>query len=154
MEEHRYIDAHELQLRYPTRDEKMARMREIEKKIGRMEMEDENNDPRLIEGHIRLQRGYRYGCGVIFFCIAIMSVTVVRDGHRWAAVPAILFFVIGGLSVLTGFLFRPSVDRVYEAYTPHRKTPEYRELIEELGYLAKALAQDLQPEDEDRSGEK
>ena len=32
-------------------------MREIEKKIEKMELEDEHNDPVLIEGFIRLARG-------------------------------------------------------------------------------------------------
>ena len=35
---------------YPTRETKIARIREVEKRLEKMELSDETNDPILIEG--------------------------------------------------------------------------------------------------------
>ena len=137
---------------YPTREAKIARIKEIERKLSRMEAEDEGNDPVLIQGHISLKRGFRMGCGVFLICFALMCVQVmgsdVRGEHGWVKIPLFLSVLGAVVMILRGWLYRPDVELIHESYQPHRKTPEFRELIDHMEKLARALSQDLQPEDE------
>lgn len=134
--------------RYPTREEKLLRIKELEKLIAKMDMEDENFDPVLIEGHIRMNRGVRAGCGVLLLCGALMSFSVARDGFRWAAWLAAILTLVGVINLLRGALYRPDARQIRANYKPKRGTKEYRGLVEELSELARALAQDLRAEDE------
>jgi hypothetical protein len=142
-----YRTGRELLEAYPTREQKITRIRALEKAIEKMETEDEHFDPRLIEGHIRMNRGVRAGCGVLFLCGALMSFTVARDGFRWAGYLAALLALIGVINVLRGVLYRPDVKYIQANYKPKRGSKEYREKVEELSQLAQALSQDLQAED-------
>lgn len=135
---------------YPTRETKIARIREIEKKLVKMESEDEENDPTIIEGHIRFQRGFRSGCGVLLLCVAAMFERVYRLPNTGPAtrVFAVLFAFVAAIMILRGILYRPDPKLIHDAYQPHRGTPEYRDLLHQLDVLARALSQDLQAEDE------
>jgi hypothetical protein len=132
---------------YPTREQKITRIRALEKAIEKMETEDENFDPVLIEGHIKMNRGVRMGCGVLLLCGALMSFSVGRDGFRWAVYLAVVLTVMGAINILRGALYRPDVKYIQENYKPKRGSKEYREKVQELSELAQALSQDLQAED-------
>ncbi|MBI1785313.1 hypothetical protein HYR69_09235 [Candidatus Sumerlaeota bacterium] len=138
---------------YPTREAKIARIRAIEKSLEKMENDDEENDPVLIAGHIRLTRGIRMGCGVFFLCIVAMCLRVYHLGHHWVGYLIALFGAAGLLMILRGILYRPDPKMIQEAYKPHRGTPEYRALVDEMDLLARALSQDLRAEDEAKEGE-
>jgi hypothetical protein len=142
------IDLQELLRRYPTRETKIQRIREIEKKLEKMELDDEQNDPKLIEGHIRLTRGYRGGCGVFLLCLAAMSYRVYIEEHLWARYLVLGFGLVGVVMLLRAVLYRPDPKIIQAAYKPHRGTPEYRGLVDELDNLARALSQDLRSEDQ------
>lgn len=143
------LDVQELFRRYPSRETKIQRIREIEKKLEKMETEDEHNDPKLIEGHIKLTRGYRGGCGVFLLCLALMSYRVYTEDHAWARYLVFAFGVVGLIMVMRALLYRPDPRMIQAAYKPHRGTPEYRRLVEELDHLARALSQDLRAEDQE-----
>lgn len=134
--------------RFTTREEKLKRIRAIERELEKMETQDEMSDPELLRGHIRFTRGFRYGIGVLLLCFSLMSATVYRDGHGWAIVLAVISCLAGVWFILRGVSFRPVAEEIVEGYYPNRKKPEYRLLVGELGTLARALAQDLQAEDE------
>lgn len=142
-----YRSGRELLEFYATREQKITRIKALEKAIEKMELEDEAFDPRLIEGHIRMNRGVRSGCGVLLLCGALMSFSVGRDGHRWAVYLAVIFTVLGAINILRGVLYRPDPKAIHENYVPKRGSKEYREKVHELSELAKALSQDLQAED-------
>lgn len=137
----------ELLERYPSRETKIARIRELERSLEKMEMEDEENDPMLIEGHIRLTRGYRMGCGVAFGLGALVCVRLFIEGVTWARVAAYLLAAVAIVTIARGALYRPDPKLIQAAYRPHRNTPEYNELIEELDMLARALSHDLRSGD-------
>lgn len=148
----------ELLRRHPTREARIARIREVEKSLEKMEMEDEHNDPTLIEGHIRLTRGYRQGCGVSLLCLSALSLAMYRggmffaerrEGYPWAIVLVLVFGVAGLLMFLRGLIYRPDPKIIEAAYEPHRGTPQYRSLVKELDHLARALSHDLRVEDEE-----
>lgn len=146
-ETHHALTTRELIQRYPTREAKIGRIREIEKHLEKMEMDDEHNDPKLIEGHIRLTRSYRAGCGVLLLCLMAMSYRVSGDGHPWATGLAYFFGIAGTLMILRGALYRPDPKLIEASYQPHRGTAEYRAVADELDLLARALSQDLKVED-------
>ena len=142
----------ELLEQYVTREARIARIREIERSLSKMELEDESNDPVIIEAHIRLTRGVRMGCGVFLLCLGAMCLSVVMDPegrHAWVK-PLMGIFAVGGtVMVLRGLLYRPDPKLIEADYAPHRRTSGYRRLVDELEILARALAQDLRPEDEE-----
>lgn len=140
-------DAKSLLQLHPTREAKITRIRAIEKSLENMELEDEENDPEIIRGHIRLTRGVRFGCAVFFACFAIMSIRVVFTGHAWAAWLAMISAVAGLLMFARGFFYRPDPKMIQAAYKPHRGSLGYRALVEEMDILARALSQDLKAED-------
>lgn len=135
---------------YPTRETKITRIREVEKKLEKMESEDEENDPTIIEGHIRFKRGFRSGCGVLLLCVAAMFERVYRLPNTGSVtrIFAILFAFVAGIMILWGIFYRPDPKLIHDAYRPHRGTPEYRDLLHQLDILARALSQDIQAEDE------
>lgn len=134
--------------RYPLREERLERIKEIEKELVKADREDEENDPTLIEGNIRMQRGYRYGCGTLLLCFALMCYSVLQDGHRWTLVPLVVFAFFGIYLLIQGVSYRPSVEQIHDSYEPHRNKANYRGLVQELEMLARSIAQDLQAEDE------
>lgn len=138
----------ELLLQYPTREAKLLRIGEIEKRLAKWEREDEENDPNLIRGHIQLTRGFRFGCGVAVLCLTAMSGRIIYDGHKWGWIPAILTGLWGLAMLVRGLIYRPDPQMIIAAYQAHRGTDEYRKLIEEMEALSRALAQDLRAEDE------
>ncbi len=142
-----YRTGRELLSFYASRERKITRIKALEKSIEKMELEDEAFDPKLIEGHIRMNRGVRSGCGVLLLCGALMSFSVARDGHRWAVYLAVVFTLIGAINILRGILYRPDPKAIRKNYVPKRGSKEYREKVHELGELAQALSQDLQAED-------
>lgn len=133
---------------YPTREAKITRIKALERSIEKMEMEDENFDPVLIQGHIRMNRGVRAGCGVLLLCGALMCFSVARDGFRWAAYLAVIFTLIGAINIARAGLYRPDPKAIHDNYKPKRGSKEYRGMVEELSELARALSQDLQAEDQ------
>lgn len=143
------ISNRELLEEYATRKAKILRIREIERELEKMETDDEGNDPVLIRGNIRMIQGANAGCGVAMLCVAILSVRVVLDGHGWAGALAGVCLIGGVVMILRGLLYRPDVKEVHESYVPHRTTARYRELVDHLEVLARALSQDLQAEDEE-----
>lgn len=132
---------------YASREQKITRIKALEKSIEKMELEDEAFDPKLIEGHIRMNRGVRSGCGVLLLCGALMSFSVGRDGHRWAVYLAVTLTLIGVINILRGYFYRPDPGTIHENYVPKRGSKDYREKVHELGELAQALSHDLQAED-------
>jgi hypothetical protein len=137
----------ELLERYPSREMKLTRIKALERAIEKMESEDEAFDPVLIEGHIRMNRGVRAGCGVLMLCAALMSFSVAGDGHKWAVYLAVTLTLLGAINILRGLLFKPDPKAIRENYKPKRGTRDYREKVQELGELAQALSQDLEAED-------
>ena len=137
----------ELLERYPSRETKIARIRELERSLEKMETEDDGNDPKLIEGHISLTRGYRMGCGVAFGLGALFCARLFMEGVGWARVAAYLLAAVAMVTIARGLLYRPDPKLIQAAYQPHRNTPQFNELIEELDMLARALSHDLRSED-------
>lgn len=133
---------------YPTREAKIARLRQVERRLAAMELEDEQNDPDLIRGHIRLTRGWRSGWGVLVLCAAAMAARAAWDGHGMAKPLAWLLAAAGAILTARGVLYRPDPQMIMAAYTPHRTTREYRELTREMESLARSLSLDLRPGDE------
>lgn len=133
---------------YPTRETKIARIREVEKRLEKMELSDEENDPVLIEGHIRLTRAYRSGCGVFLLCMAALGARMALEGSTLGRFLSIAGGLGGAFMILRGLLYRPDPRAIQEAYRPYRGTPEYRELVDELDMLARALSHDLRVEDD------
>jgi hypothetical protein len=76
-----------------------------------------------------------------------MSVRVVATGHRWAGWLAGAAGAAALLMFLRGFLYRPDPKIIQAAYKPHRGSPGYRAMVEEMDILARALSQDLKAED-------
>ncbi len=140
-------DPLKLLARFPTREAKIARIREIERALEKMERDDEDNDPVLIKGHIRLTRGYRIGCGAFLLCLFAMSLKVYYDGHKGVRFFILVFGLAAFLMILRGFLYRPDPKLIQAAYKPHRGSPEYRALVDEMDTIARALSQDLRAED-------
>lgn len=140
-------DPKDILTRYPTREAKIARIRVVEKKLSKMESDDDENDPVLIKGHIKLTRGFRMGCGVFFLLIMVMGLKIYFTGHAWGMVMAVIFAIIGIVLFLRGLLYLPDPKLIEEAYQPHRGTEEYRALVAEMDILARAISQDLQAED-------
>ena len=130
-----------------SREDILLRIREIERRLEKWEREDEENDVDLMEGHIRLTRGFRFGCGTALLCVALIALRVVFEGHRWAAVVLTGFGLAGLIMIVRGLLYRPSARMIVEAYTPHRTSDEYRLLVQELEILSRALAQDIVGDD-------
>ena len=132
---------------FPSRQAKIARIREIEKALARLELEDEENDPELIRAHIGLTRGYRMGCGVFLLGVAAMGARVRLEGAGWGRLLMLTAGLAGLVMILRGWLYRPDPKVIEAGYTPHRGRPAYRALIHEMDVLARALAQDLQSQD-------
>lgn len=132
---------------HPGREAKLLRIAELQKKLGKWEREDEENDPELIRGHIALTRGFRAGCGVFWLCLAAMSGRAVWDGHRWAWALVAAFALAGVVGIARGLLYRPDPAMILAAYEPHRKTEQYRSMVRELELLGRAIAQDVAAED-------
>lgn len=141
-------DAKALLQLHVTRESKITRIRAIEKALENMELEDEENDPVIIRGHIRLTRGTRFGCAVMFACFAIMSLRVVIAGHNWAVWLAIVSGIAGMMMFMRGFFYRPDPMMIQAAYKPHHGSLGYRALVAEMDILARALSQGLKAEDE------
>lgn len=144
----------ELLDRYSTREMKLRRIREIERKLEKWEGEDEVNDPDIIRGHIGLTRGSNMGCGAFMFCCALACWSVWHGGrsaepprYGWALALVITFSVLGAALLLRGLLYRPDPQAIVASYEPYRMTAEYREIVEEMEILARALSQDLRAED-------
>lgn len=133
---------------YPTRELKLARIGEIDKRLAKWEREDEENDPELIRGHIGLTRGFRLGCGTFFLCFTALSGRVVWDGRRWAWFLVILSGLAGLIMIVRGLAYRPDPKLILASYDPHRAKNEYRDLMNEMETLSRALAQDLRAGDD------
>lgn len=142
------LSPRELLERYPSREAKIGRIKEIERTLEKMELEDEQNDPVLIQGHIRLTQGYRIGCGVFVLCLAAMTWRAVHDGHRGYAWLMYLFLAAGVVTIARGLLYRPDPQLIRAAYVPHRGSARYRALADQMDQLARALSQGLRAEDE------
>ncbi len=137
----------ELLALYPTREMKIQRIREVEKRLSKMENEDEENDPTLVEGHIRLTRGTRMGCGVFLVCLAALCFRAAQFNYPFAKIPATLFAAIAVMQLLRGWFYRPDPKLILESYKPHRGSSDYRALVSEMDQLARAISQDLHAED-------
>lgn len=147
-------DAGTLLAALPTREDKLRRIQELQKKLSKWEAEDEENDPELIRGHIAFRRGFRIGCGAFWLCGAAMAGRVVyegvrsgRSGRGWTIAILVALVLAGLVSIARGLLYRPDPKMIFAAYEPHRNKPEYRATIAELELLGRALAQDVGAED-------
>lgn len=140
-------NSRELLERFPTREAKLLRIREIERKLEKWEKADEENDPTLIEGQIRMERGVRIGCGAFFLCIALMAWRAWSEGHKWSLWLLIAMALAGLYKILQGVSDRPDPKLIMAAYQPNRAKREYRDLVEEMETLTRALSQDLRAED-------
>jgi len=140
-------DEKSLLTEFATREAKITRIRAIEKALENMELEDEENDPEIIRGHIRLTRGTRFGCATFFACLAVMSIRVVIAGHNWAVWLAIVSGMAGVMMFMRGFFYRPDPMMIQSAYKPHHGSLGYRALVAEMDILARALSQGLKAED-------
>jgi hypothetical protein len=134
--------------RHVKREDKIARLRQIERQLEKMELEDESNDPELLRGHIRLTRGVRMGCGALLGCAAALAA---KAGHASGDSSKLKYLVIflGAFAlvmILRGLLYRPDVGRLQSAYRPHRGSAHYMALVEEMNGLARGLAEDLEEE--------
>ena len=128
---------------FASREEILLRIREIERQLEKWEREDEEYDVELMEGHIRLTRGSRFGCGIGLLCIAAMALRVVIEGHKWAWTPLAFFGIAAIVMILRGFMYRPSARAIVENYTPHRTQEAYQSLVREMERLTRRLAEEL-----------
>lgn len=133
--------------RYPTREAKLGRIRELQRELERMEKSDETNDPILLDGLVSQTRGVNVGCGVGMACAAAMCASIIKDDHKWAIVPAVLFGALALFMMARGILYRPDIERLTGEYTPNRTKDEYKALVNELEQVSRALVQDMQPGD-------
>lgn len=139
----------EVLAQYGTRDLKIARLREIERALNKMELEDENNDPTLLRAHVRLTRGVRMGCGALIGCLALLAWREGTIQGDFSTLKYVIgFLVLGaGVMVLRGLLYRPSIQGIHDAYAPHRTTAHYKGLIRQLDVLARSLSEDLRADE-------
>ncbi len=142
------VNPAELLRLFPTRETKIARIRQVEKALAKMEADDSENDPVLIEAHIRLTRGYRMGCGVFFLCLMALCAKAYAEGLKWALWLVLAFATLAAIMLFRGWIYRPDPKMIEAAYQPHHGTAEYQRLVEEMDLLARALSQDLRAEDE------
>ena len=76
-----------------------------------------------------------------------MCWSVYLDDHGWARYVAAVFIFGGAIMFLRGILYRPDEQLIHESYIHNRTKPEFRDVVDELDTLARALAQDLKTED-------